>query len=85
MLAVSYDLINQVATSEFEIVSFASSSIFVHIRAASLAPGVVAVSYDTLYVLRAVNAGFRTLIYDLEARDQRMNEYARPKDIVSRI
>jgi hypothetical protein len=74
MLALSYDLIQQVAGSEFQIISFASSSIFVHISAASLAPGVVAVSYDTLFVLRAVNARFRTLIYDLEARDQRMNE-----------
>ncbi len=76
MLAVPYDLAQQLPGSEFEIISFSSSNIFVHVGAASLAPGVVAVAYDTLYVMRAVNARFRTLIYDLPARDQRMNEYA---------
>lgn len=75
MLATPYDLIQQAPGSEVLITSFAGSTEFIHVGAASLAPGVVAVSYDTLYVLRSVNARFRTLIYDLEARDQRMNEY----------
>ena len=75
MLATPYDLIQQAVGPETEAMSFSSSTQFMHVGAASMAPGVVAVAYDTLYLLRSVNAAFRTTVYDVEARDQRMNEY----------
>ncbi len=75
MLATPYDLIQQAPGSETEIMSFSSSTEFIHVGAASLAPGAVAVAYDTLYLLRSVNAAFRTTVYDVETRNQRVNEY----------